>query len=109
MTTQTFSFPVSMAGPVATTRFTTKRTGADRYSANVTIQAIHYDEAAKAIRVFGSDGMLRTCLINRLASIEDGRALWKALQQAGKEQTEVCFIAAGGFSPDRWFYDIVEA
>jgi hypothetical protein len=109
MTTQTFSFPVSMTGPSTTTRFTTKRTGIDRTSAPVTISAIHYDEANKAIRVFGSDGNLRTCLVSRLASIEDGRALWTRLQSAGKAHTEVQFVAAGGFSPDRWFYDITTA
>jgi hypothetical protein len=90
-------------------RFATKRTAPDRYSANVLIQAMHYDEPNKAIRVFCSDGLTRTCLVGRLADINDGRALWKALQAAGANKEEVCFIAAGGFSPDKWFYDIVNA
>jgi hypothetical protein len=111
--TQSLSFTLpemSLVGPSTNLkRFDTKRTGADRYSANVMIKALHYDESAKAIRVFCSDGMTRTCLVNRLASIEDGRTLWKALKEAGQNNEEVCFIAAGGFSPDRWFYDIVSA
>ena len=84
--------------------FNTSRTGKDRTSKAVTIEAMHYDEATKSIKVFCSDGNLRECRINRLPSVEHGRALWRKLQAFGKAQQEVCFTAAGGFSPDKWFY-----
>lgn len=84
--------------------FNTTRTGKDRTSKAVTIEAMHYDEATKSIKVFCSDGNLRECRVSRLPSVEHGRALWKKLQAFGKAQQEVCFTAAGGFSPDKWFY-----
>ena len=82
----------------------TSRTGKDRMSKAVTIEAMHFDDSTKSIKVFCSDGCLRECRVNRLPSVEHGRALWKKLQAFGKAQQEVCFTAAGGFSPDKWFY-----
>lgn len=84
--------------------FNTSRTGKDRVSAPVKIEAMHFDDSTKSIKVFCSDGCLRECRINRLPSVEHGRALWRKLQAFGKAQQEVCFTAAGGFSPDKWFY-----
>ena len=95
------SVSTTKAGAVA---FDTSRTGKDRTSKAVTIEAMHYDEATKSIKVFCSDGCLRECRVNRLPSVEHGRALWRKLQAFGKAQQEVCFTAAGGFSPDKWFY-----
>ena len=86
--------------------FRTTRTGADRHSKAVTMMACHYDDKSKSIRVFCSDGYTRQCNIDRLPSIEVGRALWKTLQEYGKNGLSVQFVAAGGFSPDRWFYDV---
>lgn len=93
--------------PVAQPKaFDTSRTGKDRVSAAVTIEAMHFDDATKSIKVFCSDGNLRECRVNRLPSIEHGRQLWRKLQAFGKTQQEVCFTAAGGFSPDKWFYSV---
>ena len=86
--------------------FRTSRTGADRLSKPVQLIACHFDEKARAIRVFCSDGLTRQCNIERLPSIEHARSLWKALQEAGKNNLPVKLVAAGGFSPDRWFYNI---
>jgi hypothetical protein len=41
--------------------------------------------------------------------LDDARQLWKRLQTAGQAGVYVKFIAAGGFSPDRWFYTIEES
>jgi len=84
--------------------FDTSRKGQDRVSAPVTIEAMHFDDATKSIKVFCSDGNLRECRVQRLPSLEQGRVLWKQLQEFGKSQQAVRFTAAGGFSPDKWFY-----
>ena len=84
--------------------FDTSRKGQDRVSAAVTIEAMHFDDTAKSIKVFCSDGNLRECRVNRLPSVEHGRVLWRQLQAAGKAKQEISFKAAGGFSPDKWFY-----
>jgi hypothetical protein len=92
--------------PVAEVKFTTTRTGKDRVSAATTIEAMHFDQATKTIKVFCADGNLRECRIERLTSVADGRDLWKKLQTHGRDKTEVKFVAAGGFSPDKWFYTV---
>jgi hypothetical protein len=111
MNTQALSFTLpamSAVGPTTSVnRFKTARTGADRVSKSTTITAMHYDDKARAIRVFCADGATRTCLIDRMPSMEAGRQLWSALKGAGQEGSEVQFVAAGGFSPDRWFYDVI--
>ena len=96
--------PVVEAGVTA---FNTSRTGKDRTSKAVTIEAMHYDEATKSIKVFCSDGNLRECRTARLPDLEVGRQLWRKLQKAGKEKQEVSFVAAGGLSPDKWFYSVL--
>lgn len=91
--------------PVAQAKaFDTSRKGQDRMSAAVTIEAMHFDDVSKSIKVFCSDGNLRECRVNRLPSVEHGRALWKQLQSFGKAKQAIRFTAAGGFSPDKWFY-----
>jgi len=101
------SVSTSVNTSVSTTKvFDTSRTGKDRVSAPVKIEAMHYDEATKSIKVFCSDGNLRECRVNRLPSVGHGRALWRKMQAFGKAQQEVCFTAAGGFSPDKWFYTV---
>jgi len=90
----------------ATVAFTTSRSGKDRVSAPVTLEAMHFDDTTKSIKVFCSDGNLRECRVERLPSIEVGRKLWTKLQQIGEAKREVTFIAAGGFSPDKWFYTV---
>lgn len=89
--------------------FNTSRTGKDRMSSPVQVEYMHYDEVTKSIKVVGSDGNLRECRTERLPSLEHGRVLWKKLAQAGKNKTSIQFVAAGGFSPDKWFYDFEEA
>jgi hypothetical protein len=85
--------------------FDTSRVGKDRVSSLVKIEAMHYDEATSSIKVFGSDGNLRECRVARLpGGLAEGRVLWRKLQGIGKAGQEVMFVAAGGFSPDKWFY-----
>lgn len=98
-----FSLSFADAAP-AVKAFDTSRTGKERVSALVTIDAMHFDQATSSIKVFCSDGNLRECRVNRLPSVEHGRVLWRQLQAAGKAKQEVSFKAAGGFSPDKWFY-----
>jgi hypothetical protein len=98
---------LAMSAPTQVTEtkaFDTKRTGADRSSVRVTIEAMHFDDATKSIKVFCSDGNLRECRVSRLPSVEHGRVLWRKLQEIGQKQQLVSFKAAGGFSPDKWFY-----
>lgn len=90
--------------PVA---FVTTRIGKDRVSEPVQITAMHYDEQTKSIKAMCSDGKLRECRTERLPSIEHGRELWKMLAKKGKAQEPVKFVAAGGFSPDKWFYSVL--
>jgi len=58
-----------------------------------------------SLSVACSDGVSRVCRLDRLPSLEVGRALWRRLQAAGSAGSLVSFSAAGGFSPDRWFFD----
>jgi hypothetical protein len=109
MTTLTFNnFTISATGPSTPVQqvFKTTRTGADRYSEPVNITAMHFDTSRRAIQVFCSDGKTRVCLIDRLSSVEVGRGLWKQLSEKGNNNEQVTFVAAGGFSPDRWFYTV---
>lgn len=86
--------------------FRVRKQVADKLSDKVTVVAIHFDEKTREMRAFGSDGMTRKCKVDRLPSLAEGRALWKKLQRVGKTQELVSFVAAGGFSPDVWFYDV---
>lgn len=78
----------------------------DKISGVTTLLAMHFDENLRQIRVFCADGYTRKCNVDRLPNIETGRALWTLLQTVGKKQTKIRFKAAGGFSPDVWFYTI---
>lgn len=102
---KTLTFSSSVIAAQATT-FTTSRKGSDRKSAHVVMQDARFDEATQSINVYCDDGKLRSCRLDRLPNLEAGRALWSAIQKAGKAQTPVQFVAAGGFTPDRWFYAI---
>jgi hypothetical protein len=111
---QTLAFTLPKMSAVGATMpvtqaFRTTRTGADRLSDDVQLMAVHFDDKARCIRAMGSDGKLRQCNIDRLPSLDDARQLWKRLQTAGQAGVYVKFIAAGGFSPDRWFYTIEES
>jgi hypothetical protein len=78
----------------------------DRMSDPVVLKAIHFDQKTREIRAFGSDGMTRKCKVDRLPSLEEGRALFRKLQELGKAQKKFQFIAAGGYSPNVWFYTV---
>jgi hypothetical protein len=98
---------LTTAPSIPTTKpFNTTRTGQDRVSAPVKIDAMHFDKVTNSIKVFCSDGNLRECRVSRLTSLDAGRQLWKQLQEIGKAEKEVQFVAAGGFSPDKWFYTV---
>jgi hypothetical protein len=86
--------------------FTTSRRGADRKSQPVLMMDARFDETTQSINVYCADGKLRSCRLDRLPSLEAGRALWASIQKAGKAKKPVTFVAAGGFTPDRWFYAI---
>jgi hypothetical protein len=73
------------------------------------LKGLHYDEARREIRAFGSDGKLRVCQVARLAGeAEQARVLWRKLSLAGRGKKDIRFIAAGGFNPNQWFFDITE-
>ena len=82
---------------------------ADKTSGPVTIKAMHFDEKTREIKVFCDDGRVRRCKVDRLPNVAVGRFLWKELALLGKNNVPVCFTAAGGFSPDVWFYDVSSA
>lgn len=75
-----------------------------RYSEPMNIVALHYEN--KMIRAVGADGNVRVCKIDRLPSIEYARELWKMLVQVQRTGQVISFMAAGGFSPNKWFYDV---
>ena len=86
--------------------FTTKRVVADRLSAAVTIKAMHFEDSTRSIKVFCSDGYTRECRVDRLTSVEHGRKLWKQMEETCKVGTQIRFKSAGGFDPNKWFYDV---
>lgn len=80
-----------------------------KYSEPQQIVAVQYNETTREIRVVGSDTNVRVCKIDRLPSIEFARELFTTLKTVKNAQTDICFQAAGNFSPDKWFCDIVKA
>jgi hypothetical protein len=79
-----------------------------KYSEPVRILAVHYNKDTREIRAVGDDTNVRVCKIDRLDSIDVARELYatvKAIRDAG---TIISFQTAGGFSPDRWFMDVVK-
>ena len=100
------SFNISGFGPSSplSKSFKTTRNGADRRSGPVKMAAAHWDEKNRHINVFGEDGHLRVCKVDRLESIEKARMLWKDINEAGRNGVTIRFVAAGGFDPNKWFY-----
>lgn len=100
------SFDITAQGPSSPIKksFKTTRTGADRRSGVVKMQACQWDEKNRHINVFGEDGHLRVCKVDRLDNIEVARKLWKDINEAGQQGVPVRFVAAGGFDPNKWFY-----
>lgn len=95
-------------------RFITARTGAGDRRSSPTVMAaaiFNADEDVREIRVFCEDGNMRRCKVDRMLGadgkpdIEVARALWRKLTKIGTTKT-VVFVAAGGFNPDMWFYDV---
>jgi hypothetical protein len=96
--------------------FNTVRTGADRTSVPVHMLTCYFDQKQREIKVMCNDGKLRTCKIDRLQDsnengqlvkgIDKARKLWKDIQEYGANKLPVQFTAAGGFSPDTWFYKV---
>jgi len=105
MATKSLTFSSSVVKALAP-NFVTSRKGADRKSEPVLMMDARFDEATNTINVYCADGKMRTCRLDRLPSLEHGRALWASIQKAGKAKKPVQFVAAGGFTPDRWFYAI---
>ena len=78
----------------------------DRLSGEVRINFLEYDEPTRTIVAIGTDGRKRQCRIDNFENTEVLRELTRKLQLAYDENQLVQFIAAGGNSPDIWFYDI---
>ena len=91
---------------IAAPLFTTKRVVADRLSAGTTVKAMHFDETTRSIKVFCADGYTRECRVDRLSSVEHGRKLWTLMEEATKSGQALRFKSAGGFDPNKWFYDV---
>lgn len=79
-----------------------------KYSEPQKIVAIHYNNTTREIRVVGEDTNVRVCKIDRLPSIEFARELYATLKVCKESGEIICFQAAGGFSPNKWFCDIVK-
>jgi hypothetical protein len=107
--TASFSFSASKISPKEVKFMTARANRADKKSDPVVMLNAHYNEETESISVFCSDGKLRECRINRLPSKEEAAKLWTTIQKMGKVKTEVQFVSAGGFSPDRWFYGVEKA
>jgi len=92
--------------PAAQTVFSvTNTTAATRYSAPMQIVAVHYNQETQEMRVVGEDTNVRVCKVARM-DINMARELWKKVVEAKNSTREVQFMAAGGFDPNRWFFDI---
>jgi hypothetical protein len=81
----------------------------DRKSLPVQIVELAFNERTRSIEVTGSDNRKRQARVDRFANEADLKSLTKRLQSAYDKGTNVSFIAAGGFSPDVWFYNIVDS
>lgn len=93
--------------PAAPAFTVTNEKAAVRLSDPMQIVAVHYDELTREIRVVGEDANVRVCKIERLkGGLDQARKLWVDLIEAKNSTREIQFMAAGGFSPDKWFYDI---
>jgi len=79
-----------------------------KYSEPQCIVAIHYNDKTREIRVVGEDTNVRVCKIDRLPSIEFARELYATLKACKESGKIICFQAAGGFSPNKWFCGIVK-
>jgi hypothetical protein len=87
--------------------FTTNApTQPDRQSLPVTIIDLSFNEVTRSIEVTCSDKRKRQCRIDRLANDKLIKSLTEYLQEAYTKQHSVVFIAAGGNSPDVWFYTV---
>jgi hypothetical protein len=89
--------------------FQTSRSGPVRLSIPHTIISGTFDSTMREIQVFSEDGRIHRCKVDRLPDAEAGRTLWKKLVAAQKKGLEIRFKAAGGFSPETWFFDIVDS
>ena len=89
--------------------FNTTRRGATTISAPTQILALNWAEGQRQIQVVCTDGNIRKCNVDRLPNLNVARNLWDKLVKAQKGEDVIHFMAAGGFSPDRWFYTIEAA
>ena len=94
------------AAPEYQENFRVRRQVADRISAPTTLNSMYFDQTKRQIIVICNDGKTRKCNVDRLPSRDVANALYKKLQQVGKKQEAVSFVAAGGYSPDTWFYAV---
>ena len=86
------------------TGFRTRYNTSDKLSAVTTVAGVSFNETTREILALGEDGRVRRCKIDRMPSLQDARNLWQQLVIAHNNDRPVQFVAAGGFSPDSWFY-----
>lgn len=79
-----------------------------KYSEPVTILHLFFNPSTGDLKAVGSDGNVRVCKTSRMNEA-DVKPLMEKLKAVKKEKGLICFEAAGGFSPDKWFQDIVQS
>jgi hypothetical protein len=80
-----------------------------KYSDPVKVVALFFNPKTNEIKAVGDDGNVRVCRADRLSSPAEAQRLMKTLKAVQKEAGIIRFETAGGFSPDKWFKDIVKA
>lgn len=77
-----------------------------KYSEPQKIVGLFFNSQTAELKAVGEDGNVRVCKTNLMEAEAVGE-LMKKLKAVRDEGGVICFEAAGGFSPDKWFCDIV--
>jgi hypothetical protein len=75
-------------------------------SAPTKVLMIQFKEETRSLRIMCEDGNIREMRVDRAPSLEYAREVLDRLKKAYKNKTPVVFMAAGGFSADKWFFNI---
>jgi|AOAMet1_04_M0_20_1038515.scaffolds.fasta_scaffold09809_4 hypothetical protein len=76
------------------------------YSAPVVVTGVEFNTDTRTIMAFCADGNTRKCRVDRCASLEFARALYKAVKEFAKHGHELEFCSMGNNSPDKWFCNV---
>lgn len=79
--------------------------GSCSLSAPVRVVGLRWEASSRSVVVDCSDGRSRVCRTSRLP-VADVRAVVGRLRSVRASGAAVCFAAAGGFSADRWFFNV---